>query len=193
MSLPASSRPRQGSRVQRVSAGLLLLLAVLTGGCESLSVEDASPEASGSPTTTQTPSREIIVIDNEPVVQIFIPDPAQGPTYALTATALYRRQSGRWERTRTENDGRELLIDPADPDRIYRGDHPSCTVDGISDEVSLRGQPRWRQQLARPATRPQYLPAGDRPKHPRNPLRLVLLSGHLDDLRQHLDAAGRHG
>jgi hypothetical protein len=138
------------SRVQRVGAGLLLLVAILTGGCESFRVEDDSPSASGSPTTTQTPSREIIVIDGQPVIQLFIPDPSQGPTYALTASALYRRQSGRWERTRTENDGRALLIDPADPERIYRGNHPSCTVDSaakeIPFEVSHDGGNSWRVQ-----------------------------------------------
>ena len=150
MSLPASSRPRRGARVQRMWASLLLLFAIMAGGCESFSVENETPSASSSPTTTETPAREVIAIDGEPVVQIFLPDPSQGPTYALTASALYRRQSGRWERTRTENDGRVLLIDPADPDRLFRGNHPSCTVDDataeIPFEVSHDGGRSWRVQ-----------------------------------------------
>jgi hypothetical protein len=150
MSLPASSRPRREPRVHRAWAGLLLLFVLLVGGCNSLNVDDSTPGASGSPTTTQTPAREIIAIDGEPIVHIFLPDPSQGPTYALTASALYRRQSGRWERTRTENDGRALLIDPADAERIYRGNHPACTVDGttpeIPFEVSHDGGMSWRIQ-----------------------------------------------
>jgi photosystem II stability/assembly factor-like uncharacterized protein len=127
----------------------LLLLSTLLAGCEA-TAGDSTPRANGSPTTTQTPAREIIVIDGEPVIEVFIPDPSQNPTYALTATALYRRQSGRWERTRTDNDGRALLIDPADPERIYRGNHPPCTVDGttteIPFEVSHDGGLSWRVQ-----------------------------------------------
>jgi hypothetical protein len=150
MSLPASSRPRREPRVHRAWSGLLLLFVLLVGGCNSLNVDDSTPGASGSPTTTQTPAREIIAIDGEPIVHIFLPDPSQGPTYALTASALYRRQSGRWERTRTENDGRALLIDPADAERIYRGNHPACTVDGttpeIPFEVSHDGGMSWRIQ-----------------------------------------------
>lgn len=150
MSLPASFRPRRGSRVHHVWAGLLLIVIMLAGGCESFNVDDATPGASGSPTTTETRAKEIIAIDGEPVVQLFLPDPSQSPTYALTASALYRRQGGRWERTRTKNDGRALLIDPADPERIYRGNHPSCTVDGpaaeIPFEVSHDGGISWRVQ-----------------------------------------------
>lgn len=149
MSLLDTFTSRRQTRARRACAGLLLLLAILAGGCSSLN-DDATPVATGSPTTTQTPSREIIIIDGEPVVQVIIPDPGQGPGYALTASALYRRQSGRWERTRTENDGRMLLVDPAEPERIFRGDHPACSANGaaaeIPFEVSHDGGMSWRVQ-----------------------------------------------
>ena len=64
MSLPASSRPRRRPRVHRACAGLLLLFVLLAGGCNSLNVDDGTPSASGSPTTTQTPAREIIATRN---------------------------------------------------------------------------------------------------------------------------------
>lgn len=149
MSLLHSSRARRQPRARRAWVGLLLL-AILVSGCSSLNVDDGTPEPGGSPTTTQTPAREIIVIDGEPIVQLFIPDQGQGPVYALTASALYRRQSGRWERTRAENDGRELLVDPADPERLFRGNHPACETDGsapqIPFEVSHDGGMSWRVQ-----------------------------------------------
>jgi len=150
MSLSHTTSPRHLPRVQRTCAGLLILLTILLSGCNSLELDDGTPGATGSPTTTQTPAREIIVIDGEPVIEIFIPDQSQGPSYALTASALYRRQSGRWERTRAENDGRKLLVDPADPDRLFRGNHPACMVDTPTDdipfEVSHDGGMNWRVQ-----------------------------------------------
>lgn len=149
MSLPATPRPRRQSRVRRACVGLLLL-AILSSGCDALPLDDGTAQPAGSPTTTQTPSREIIVIDGEPVVEVVIPDPTQGPLYAMTASALYRRESGRWERTRTVNDGRALLVDPADPARIFRGDHPPCLVGSaapeIPFEVSHDGGMSWRVQ-----------------------------------------------
>lgn len=148
MSLPTSSRSRRLPRVRRACVGLLLL-AFLLSGCDAMA-DDSTPQPAGSATTTQTPSREIIVIDGEPVVHVVIPDPSQGPIYAMTAGALYRRVSGRWEKTRTKNDGRTLLVDPADPERMFRGDHPVCTVDGtpseIPFEVSHDGGMSWRVQ-----------------------------------------------
>jgi hypothetical protein len=149
MSLPPSIRPRSLPRVRRACVGLLLL-ALLIGGCDALKVDDSTPEPGGSPTTTWTPSREIIVIDGEPVVQVAIPDPTQGPVYAMTASALYRRDSGRWEKTRTKNDGRSILVDPANPERMFRGDHSACMVNGatpeIPFEVSHDGGMSWRSQ-----------------------------------------------
>jgi len=142
-------RPCHSLRVRSAVVALLLIISVLFTACDA-TTDDSTPRAAGSPTTTQTPAREIIVIDGEPVVELFIPDPSQGPTYALTASALYRRQSGRWERTRTMNDGRKLLVDPANPDRIFRGNHPNCTIDGsapeIPFEVSHDGGNSWRVQ-----------------------------------------------
>lgn len=149
MGLSHNLRPRRSLRMRSAWVVMLLTFTVLFAGCNA-TANDGTPRADGSPTTTQTPAREIIVIDGEPVVELFIPDPTQGPTYALTASTLYRRQSGRWERTRTQNDGRALLIDSADPERIYRGNHPPCTVDSsqaeIDFEVSHDGGTSWRRQ-----------------------------------------------
>jgi hypothetical protein len=132
----------------RAARVALLLMIVLAGGCNSF--DNGTPAAGGSPTTTQTPAREIIVIDGEPVRQVFIPDPSQGPAYALTDSALYFHHSGLWERTRTKNDGRTLLVDPADPERIFRGDHPVCAAGDpptpIEFEVSHDGGTTWRAQ-----------------------------------------------
>lgn len=141
----------------------VLLVTLLMAGCSSLNVEDDTQGATGSPTTTMTPAREIIIIDEKPVIQIFIPDEAQGPTYALTASRLYRSVGGGWEPTRTRNDSRVLLVDPADPERIFRGNHPPCFGEGVTPDIPLEvshdGGLSWRVQPQGRNIRPMAIDA----------------------------------
>ncbi len=142
-------KPRTPRHARRGSIALLLVV-LLASGCSSLNVDDGTEVATGSPTTTMTPAREIIIIDEKPVIQVFIPDEAQGPTFALTANMLYRSVGSRWEPTRTWNDSRVILVDPADPERLFRGNHPACFGDAVTPEIPLEvshdGGLSWRVQ-----------------------------------------------
>ncbi|MGH9174208.1 MAG: hypothetical protein ACRD1H_07610 [Vicinamibacterales bacterium] len=145
------SNPRRLARGRSSRAWPLVLCAVLlVAGCSATSASLETAEPDGSPTTTTTPQREVIVIDGQPVRAMFIPDEEQGPVYAMTDQTLYHRLSGRWEPTRAENDGRAILIDPTNPERLFRGDHPTCGLDGaqpeIPFEVSHDGGMSWRVQ-----------------------------------------------
>jgi hypothetical protein len=79
---------------------------------------------------------------------VYIPDPAQGPAYVLTDELLFVRDGGLWKATGARADGRSLLVDPARPERIYRGGHPPCdepaSSPGIPFEISEDGGLTWR-------------------------------------------------
>ena len=143
--------PRRAPRGRSSRAWLFLLCAsLLLAGCSATTTASRTAEPDSSPTTTMTPQREVIVIDGQPVRAMFIPDEEQGPVYAMTDQTLYHRLRGRWEPTSAENDGRVILIDPTDPDRLFRGNHPACELAGeqpeILFEVSHDGGLSWRVQ-----------------------------------------------
>lgn len=127
--------------------GVLMFLMLLGGiACSSTSNKH---HVAGSPTTTLTPSGDILRIDDEVVQHVLIPDPSQGPLYALTDQALYVHENGVWLRTRTANDGRAFLVDPTTPERLFRGNHPVCGLPDqknapIALEVSHDGGMNWR-------------------------------------------------
>jgi len=139
----------KGAVTRVVPTILLLMLVMLSAAC---SFSGRAERPTGSPTTTLTPSGDVLRIDGEIVRRVLIPDPAQDPRYALTDRWLYVRGNNVWTPTRTESDERELLIDPTNIERIFRGAHPMCGLtndDASADEpsqleVSLDGGTSWR-------------------------------------------------
>lgn len=136
--------PRREPR-RRATLLAVLLLTALMIGCASGTPSNQT--ATGSPTTTHTPSGDVLRIDGELVRSVLIPDPAQDAVYVLTDTGLFVHEDGRWEPTGTQNDGRRLLVDPTDPEHMYRGNTPRC--DRVPDatsyalEVSRDGGRSW--------------------------------------------------
>lgn len=145
---PRTESARGASALPRPYA-LLLVVIVLTA-CGILDDDLAATRTviSGSPTSTHTPSGDLLFIGADRVRSVLIPDPSQGAVYALTADALYHYERGNWEPTGAGNDGRHLLVDPDDPDRILRGDRPACGAstpgDPIRFDISQDGGRRWR-------------------------------------------------
>lgn len=131
------------------TALLVCLLLVSVSAC---SVSGRRERPAGSPTTTLTPSGDVLRIDGEIVRRVLIPDPNQAPLYALTDRRMYILESGVWRPTSTEADERSLLVDPTNTLRLFRGGHPLCgltnaeTVEAepIQLEVSLDGGGSWR-------------------------------------------------
>jgi hypothetical protein len=127
---------------------LLALLALLSTACSATRTKE---RPAGSPTTTLTPSGDVLRIDGAVVRRVLIPDPSQDPLYALTDETLYARGTGVWEPTKAGSDQRTLLIDPVDPERLFRGAHAVCQLDDTDPsepfelEVSHDGGNSWRQ------------------------------------------------
>jgi hypothetical protein len=137
-----SERPgmRRGHRVRSSGTRLLLpglIIVLLLGGCGGFMENAAATRTvvSSSPIATHTPTGDLLLIDGEPVRRVLIPDPSHGALYALTDAELYRYQRGHWEPTGARNDGRHLLVDPNDTERILRGDHPVCGVTSTGDPI----------------------------------------------------------
>jgi photosystem II stability/assembly factor-like uncharacterized protein len=105
---------------------LALCLALTLAGCVRGGNGSPRPSSSASPTNTSTPSGDALRVDGALVQRVLIPDPAGGPVYYLTDQALYTREHGVWSATGALNDGRAWLVDPRDPERLLRGDHPAC-------------------------------------------------------------------
>jgi hypothetical protein len=130
---------------RRRTLAVVICACLLLGGCAA---GDGTPERDASPTATFTPTGDVLLIEGKPVRQVFIPDPSQGPLYALTDELLFVRAGSGWEPTRTRNDGRQLLVDALDPERVFRGNHPECALDpaaaAIPLEVSHDGGATWR-------------------------------------------------
>jgi photosystem II stability/assembly factor-like uncharacterized protein len=117
---------RRRRRTCRAVRGRLAWLLCLTLALTSCARGGAGPETSGSPTNTSTPSGDVLRVDGQVVRQALIPDLGQGPVYYLTDQALFTREHGVWTPTGAGNDGRVLLADPRDAERLLRGDHPPC-------------------------------------------------------------------
>lgn len=118
--------------------GWVLLLPTLLVACTTESAaRTATVEASGTPATTTTPSGNLLMIDDEIVEHVFVPDPQQSALYALTSERLYVWRNRQWNPTRATNNGRAILVDQNTPDRLFRGDHPTCGQEQRSDPIEL--------------------------------------------------------
>jgi hypothetical protein len=128
---------------------LLLSLAITSCGTPAGS-GDASPAL--SPTSTQTPLGQVLQIAGRTVRMVIVPDDEGEALYAATDVELYVRESGQWEPTGTRPDARSLLVDPRQPERVFRGGHPPCSLAENADaaspidlELSWDGGRNWLQ------------------------------------------------
>ncbi len=134
----------------------VVLVAALATACSS-SATPTRTEAPVDPTSTDTPTGDLLRIDGDPVRQVLIADPAQGPLYERTDGALFVRERGHWVRTATTVDARAILVDSSEPERLYRGDHPACggnSSDLPQFEVSADSGDGWTVRSAGRGVRP---------------------------------------
>jgi hypothetical protein len=111
----------------------LIIVSLILTGCrasnERFATETAGAISTPQLTPTNTPSGDLLMIDTDPVHAVFIPT-VDGPArYALTADWLYRLESNEWVLTETRADNRSILVDPARPQRLFRGNHPPCSLE----------------------------------------------------------------
>lgn len=127
---------------------LVIVLLALVPGCRTESARaTATAVARGTPETTKTPAGNILMIDGDPVIQVFTPLPLQAALYALTGKRLYVWHNRAWEPTATRNDGRRILVDQNDIEHLFRGNHPPCDntdeTTAVNLEVSADGGATW--------------------------------------------------
>lgn len=137
---PVSGR---GTSARRFVPYIALLALLLTGASaaacrasqERFATETVAAIETPQGTPTNTPLGNFLMIDDEPVIAAFVPDPDGPILYALTAERLFRRdEQDRWIPTETRTDSRYILVDPVRPERLFRGDHPVCALDAEGRE-----------------------------------------------------------
>ena len=138
---------------------VLVALSASLLGCRAAGAPSPAAGPVGNPTATETPSGDVLRVDGRPVVQVLIPDASQGPVYLLTKQGLFARNGGMWVSTGTAHDGRRFLAHPANPERLFRGDHPTCApLQGdaatIPFEISEDGGRTWTTIAAGKNIRP---------------------------------------
>jgi photosystem II stability/assembly factor-like uncharacterized protein len=97
------------------------------------------------------------MIDGSPVLHIYVPDAGGPARYAMTAERLFRWTDGDWVQTASRADNRVILVDPVRPNRLFRGNHPPCTLedtDSITLSKSTDGGNTWRAIAAGDNIRP---------------------------------------
>jgi hypothetical protein len=149
-------------RVKPLPALAALLLAALAlGGCqasdERFATETAQADATAQETSTNTPLGDFLMIDGSPVLHIYVPDAGGPARYAMTAERLFRWTDGDWVQTASRADNRVILVDPVRPNRLFRGNHPPCTLedtDSITLSKSTDGGNTWRAIAAGDNIRP---------------------------------------
>ncbi len=88
------------------------------------------------------------MVDGTPVLAVYIPSIDDPALYAMTASWLYRQDGNDWVSTNTAADGRAILVDPARPERLLRGNHPACSDESEGEPITLSkstdGGNTWR-------------------------------------------------
>lgn len=106
---------------------LLLCLTLLLAGCTTETARQTATIEAGAPTPTPLiPSGNLLMVNDEVVRRMFVPNPNQGALYALTTDQLYFWRNREWVPTGTPYSNSKLLVDPNTPDRLFRGNHPVC-------------------------------------------------------------------
>lgn len=148
-------RRQTNAMTQRLSLAISLLLLVTLIGCTAAEHSSATQTAAGvaEPTQTRTPAGDLLRIDGELVRHVYVPTIDEPARYAMTDERLYVWATDEWQPTETRYDGRTILVDPSDPLRLFRGDHPACDrepAQTITFSKSEDGGQTWRA-----------IPAGD--------------------------------
>ncbi len=139
---------RRGRSGRRCVPSILLCLILLLAGCTTETARQTATIEAGAPTATPiTPSGNLLMINDEVVRRMLVPNPAQGALYALTTEQLYFWRSREWVATGTPYSSSKLLVDPNVTDRLFRGNHPGCGSAELSDptpfEVSTNNGQSW--------------------------------------------------
>jgi hypothetical protein len=129
-----------------------VLAAGLLAGCQASQTRFATEtvEALVTPheTATNTPSGDLLMIDGAPVRAVFVPSAGGPARYALTDDWLFRQDGNGWVATTAAADERSILVDPARPERLLRGNHPACSEaaegEPITFSKSTDGGNTWR-------------------------------------------------
>lgn len=126
----------------------MVLVGILLAGCEASETRMATETAAPHGTATNTPSGDLLLVAGDPVHSVYVPE-LDGPArYALTDSWLYRWQGNDWITTNTAADERAILVDPARPERLMRGNHPACSEDIVTEPItfskSTDGGNTWR-------------------------------------------------
>jgi hypothetical protein len=123
------------------------LLALLLTACQASVNATATAQPNANPTGTLTPAGDVLRIDGATVTQVLIPATDLGLLYALTDTQLFAQVKGDWELRSDDALHRHYLVDPEDPERLFRGDHPTCGLDANGPvtplQVSTDGGKTW--------------------------------------------------
>jgi hypothetical protein len=137
---------------------LLLTLAMLLTGCKASVNATATAAPGASPTGTLTPAGDILRIKGATVRQVLIPATDLGPLYALTDSQLFAEVKGGWDPRASEALHRHYLVDPEDPERLFRGDHQPCGLDAKGQPIPLQvsddGGRHWNTLLLGQNIRP---------------------------------------
>ena len=134
--------------VGRTALAVVLLLGGLLGaGCTAsetrFATETADAIVTPHGTATNTPSGELLMIDDDPVRIVHVPSSDDPARYAQTDEWLYRWEGNDWVSTTAAADDRAILVDPAQPERLLRGNHPVCL-----DETGPSPSPEETQSQA---------------------------------------------
>lgn len=146
---------RPGPARQRALPLVVLLCLAIAGGVvgcqasqERFATETVEAIETARETPTNTPLGDFLMIDGEQVVEAFVPDPDGPIRYAMTTERLYRRnEQDEWVPTETRADDRHILVDPVRPERLFRGNHPPCTLENpelITFSKSIDSGNTWR-------------------------------------------------
>lgn len=131
-----------------IVCGLAVFLPACQASQERFATETADAQVTARTTATNTPSGELLLIDGDPVRQIFIASTDGPALYALTDEWLYRKEGNEWVPTNTPADSRSILVDPSRPERLFRGNHPVCSDESPGEPItfskSTDGGNTWR-------------------------------------------------
>lgn len=126
---------------------MLLVLSACQSADNRRATQTVEADRGASPTQTLTPSGDPLRIDEDLVIEVFVPSIDDPARYAFTEDRLYIRDGTDWVPTDTRTDSRKMLVDPSRPERIYRGAHPPCTTENpepVSFSKSEDSGETWR-------------------------------------------------
>lgn len=141
--------------------------ATATPSSGTPTTETGTPEASpeGSPVANEDGR---LAIDGEPVAQVAVAAPGLDIVYATAGDSLFRRDGDtEWTKVSEGDADLNMLVQPTQPNTVYRGGHPPCARggDALPFQKSVDGGQTWETIPGVENVRPLAI-------HPTNPERL---------------------